>query len=370
MLNRVIIDLQALLHNLDQVRKLVGARTKIMGIVKSDAYGHGSLPVSLAFQKRGIDALGVAQLHEALELREGGVTCPVVVLSGIRTRADAEEVVRRKLIPVLFDIGSAEVLAEECRRRERKIAVHVKVDTGMGRLGVGPEEIGPFLRRISDLKALSVDGLMSHLSSADEADPGFTLTQLARFREAIETGRSQGFDLRCNHVANSAGIMAHRESFFHMVRPGIMLYGGRPSPEFVAPVPLRPAMQFVCRVLQIKELPDQVPVSYGRTYYTKGRRRIAVLSAGYGDGLPRSMSNRAKVLIREKTADVVGRVCMNLIMCDVTDVEGVLPGDEAVCLGGQGARCITGDDLAAWSETISYEVFCSIGQRNRREYVA
>jgi alanine racemase len=368
--NNLTIDLSALVYNLARVRSLIGQDIKIMGIVKSDAYGHGLLPVAQTLERNGIDCIGVAYLHEALEIRDEGISSPIVILCGIRTKEEAREVVDKDLTPVLFDMGVAEILARESEKQGKRTRIQVKVDTGMGRLGISQGEIVSFVSKIAALRGLDLEALTSHLSSADEYPGGFTEYQTETFKKAVETARSSGLPLPSNNLANSAGIMGHKQAHFDMVRPGIILYGGLPSPEFKSPFELRPAMRFQGRVLQIREFPHRTPISYGRTYYTEGPRRIAVLSAGYGDGLPRSMSNRGNVLIKGRKAPIVGRICMNLTMCDITGIKDIGPGDEAVFLGSQGDEIITGDDLARWAGTISYEVFCSIGRAHRKEYIS
>jgi alanine racemase len=368
--NSVRIDLSALVHNLGEIEKLTADHARIMGIVKSDAYGHGLLHVSRTLEESHIDCLGVAHLHEALELRQAGIRARIVLLCSIQTRDESRQAVENDLTPVLFDMNMAEVLAQESVRRGKVMPIHLKIDTGMGRLGIPHTEIAAALEKIKGHKGLKLEALASHLSCSDESEKGFTRTQIDHFRKSVALGRSLGFPLDLNHLANSGGIMNHRESHFEMVRPGIMLYGGLPSPEFQSPVSLRPAMHFTGKIIQIRELPANAPVSYGRTYYTKDRCRIAVLSAGYGDGLPRSMSNRGEVLIRGKRAPIVGTICMNLITCDVSHLEEVRPGDEVVFMGSQGDQAITADDIARWAGTISYEIFCSIGQRNPREYMS
>jgi len=367
--NRVTIDLSAVVHNLGQVRKLLRKQTKIMGVVKSDAYGHGLLPVSRILVNHGIDCLGVAHLHEAAELRDNGIQAPIILLCGIRTKAEACEVVDRNLIPTLFDLEAAEILARESAGMGKRTAVHLKVDTGMGRLGISHGEIEPFLKKIQGFHNLLVEGLMSHLSSADDPEREFTEHQIRNFARAIQVGRSMGLELPWNNLANSAGIMTYDEAQFGLVRPGIMLYGGLPSPGFISPVSLKGAMRFHGRILQIRHLPDGTPVSYGRTYYTRGPRCVAIVSAGYGDGLPRSISNRGSALVNGTRAPLLGTVCMNLTLCDITGLEGVRAGDEVVFLGSQGGETIRADDIALWAESISYEVLCSIGQRNRKEYL-
>ena len=367
--NTAVVDWTALAHNLNQARSLLRPAVKIMAVVKADAYGHGSASVSQAFARMGADCLGVAHLHEALELRKAGVSLPVCVLSGIRTREEARAVIEHELNPVSYDPAAAEVLARESVAMGKRAGIYGKVDTGMGRLGIPHTHIEPFLEKLGSLKSIELCGLMSHLSSADDPDRSFTDLQIRNFKGAIERARAKGFALPLNSLANSAGVMAYPESHFDMVRPGIMLYGGLPDPEFLSPVPLRPVMTFKAVVLQVRDMPQGVPVSYSRTYHTLGNERIAVLSAGYGDGLPRRLSNRGQVLIRGRRAPVVGRVCMNLTMVNVSALGEVRPGEEAVFLGCQEDACITGDEVARWAETISYEVFCSIGGRSARSYI-
>ncbi len=366
--NRVSIHLSALIHNLRQTRSLLNESARIMGIVKSDAYGHGLLPVSETLEKCNVDCLGVAHLHEALQLRENGIKLPIVILCGIQTRDECREVVKKDLIPVIFDPEIAETLAQESVRLGKSTDIQLKVDTGMGRLGIASEEISLFIRRIIDLKGLELKGLMSHLSSADEIKGNFTDIQIKRFQKVINIGRQMGLELPSNNLANSAGIMCHKKSQFDLARPGIMLYGGLPSPDFKAPVHLKPVMHFRGMILQVRDLPDQTPVSYGRTYHTKGPCRVAILSAGYGDGLPRNMSNRGNVIISGRKVPVIGKICMNLTICDITGLDDVASGDEVIFLGTQGREMITGDDIARCVDTISYDIFCSMGQRNKKEY--
>jgi alanine racemase len=367
--NTVTIDLSALIFNFGQIKSQIGRTTKIMGVVKSDAYGHGLVRVSRALEENGVDCLGVAHLDEAIKLREAGIRLSIVILTGVGSRDECNTVVKKDLTLVTYDPEVIDLLAQECGRMGKKAHVQLKIDTGMGRLGIPYTDVGPFLVKIRPLDNLIVEGLMSHLSSADDPKSDFTNKQVARFKTAINAAGSVGFKLSLNNLANSAGIVSFRESHFDMVRPGIMLYGGLPSPEFKSPIRLKPVMGFKGKVIQIRELPDRTPVSYGRTYYTDGPRRLAILSAGYGDGLPRSISNNGIVLIRGQRAPIVGRICMNLTCCDITDLLDAQKGDEVIFLGSQGKEGITGDDMAGWADTISYEIFCSIGQRcPEREY--
>jgi alanine racemase len=368
-MNHLRIDLSALAHNLRQVKAIVGEKTAVMGVVKADAYGHGLVDVAKTLERNRIHSLGVAHFHEAMELRNRGVSLPIVILCGIRSREEAGAAIRYDLIPTLFDAAALEALAAEAAKKRSLAKAYIKVDTGMGRLGLLPSELGTFLNHVTRFKTVRIEGMTSHLSSADEGNREFTETQIRSFRSAIETGRAMGLDLPLNNLANSAGLMRFKDAHFDMVRPGIMLYGGLPSPGFKPPVQLQAVMRFSGEVIQVRDFPGGAPVSYGRTYSTQGPTRIAVLSAGYGEGLLRTLSNKGSVLIQGKKAPITGRVCMNMTMVDVTGLREVRAGDEAVFLGTQEGETITADEMASWTGTISYEILCSAGQRNPKEYV-
>ena len=367
--NKVTIDLSALKYNLLKIRELVGQKTKIMGIVKSDAYGHGLVPVARELEKLHIDSLGVAYLSEAKELRADGIKTPVVILLGISSPQEAQRVVDYNLTPVVYDLDSARMLSEEGKKSGRSIKVYLKIDTGMGRLGIDFRETGPFLKQLMGMKGIEIEGLFSHLSSADQEDILFTKTQIKNFKEAISASQSLGLGLTMNNLANSAGIMRYKDAHFDLVRPGIMLYGGLPCPDFANPSPLRHLMTFCSFVAQVREVKHGTPISYGRTFFTDGSRKIAIISAGYGDGLSRSMSNRGQVLIHGQRARIIGRICMNLTIADVTPISGVKKGDRVCFLGRERGDTISADNMARWADTISYEIFCSIGSRNKREYI-
>jgi alanine racemase len=367
--NKLHIDLGALVHNLGEIRGCIGPDTKIMGVVKSDGYGHGMVPVSKALEKNGVYCLGVSFLREALFLREKRIGIPIVILCGIETEADAAAVIDNGLTPVVFDLDSAEKLDKAASKRGKRVKIHVKFDTGMGRLGVDYREAVSFLNRIKGFKFLEVEALMSHLSSADEEDQAFTKGQINRFRAVIDEARKIGPELKLNHLANSAGTVKYPDSHFDMVRPGIMLYGGFPSPGFRANINLRPVMGLKSHILQIRELENNTPVSYGRKYYTEGKRKIAIISAGYADGIPRALSNKGKVIINNAFAPIRGNLCMNMLACDITEVSGVKPGDECVIMGTEGINSITGDDIAGLCNTISYEIYLSMGKSLEREYI-
>ncbi len=360
--NRVEIERPALRHNLGQVRSIIGPGTAVTAVVKADAYGHGLVEAARTFEAAGAERLAVAHLVEAIELRGAGIKRPIVILCGILTREEAGAVAEHDLIPVLQEPAPAGILSDESLRRGKSTPVQLKIDTGMGRLGVPYNETGRFVDQVLPHKGVVAEGLLSHLSSADEPDRRFTELQIRRFKDAMETAGAAGINLEASSLANSAGTLNYAEAHFGMVRPGIVLYGGSPSPGLVPQVPLRPAMTLKARVLQVRDLPEGAPVSYGRTYTASGALRTAVVSAGYSDGLPRGLSNRGQVLIRGRKVPIIGRVCMNLTMADVTDLPDVRPGDEAVFLGRQGQAVLTGDEVAAACDTISYEIYCAFGK--------
>lgn len=367
--NRVIIDLNAIRHNFNVVKSLVKDGVSIMGVVKSDAYGHGMVEVSKTLMEEGVDFLGVAHVKEAIHLREAGVNRPIVLLCGFNTRDEAQEIIRHGIISVIYDMERAWILNNECEISREHADILIKVDTGMGRLGVMMDDAPEFLKGLLQFRRLKIKGIMSHFPSADEEDESFTREQIKRFEGIVRELRAMGSKMDMNSLSNSAGIMRYRGADFDVVRPGIMLYGGLPDPGFKAPVKLMPAMHLLGRVLQVKRLPSGHPVGYGRSYYTGGEERIAVLSVGYGDGIPRSISNKGEVIIKGRRYPIVGRVSMNLTMARINQNDDVKEGDEVVFLGAQGDEVITGDDMADWSDTISYEIYCSIGCGKDREYL-
>ncbi|OQY17443.1 MAG: alanine racemase [Desulfobacterium sp. 4572_20] len=367
--NNVTIDLSALKDNLIKIRELVGKKTKIMGIVKSDAYGHGLIPVARELEKNHIDSLAVDYLSEAIKLRNAGVNIPVVILLGIGTPQEAKKVAGYDLIPIIYDIESARILSEVGKRSGRAVKVYLKIDTGMGRLGIDFRETGLFVKQLKEMNGITIEGLFSHLSSADEQDTLFTNAQIENFKEAIYVSRRLGLKLTMNSLANSAGIMRYKKSHFDIVRPGIILYGGLPCPDFVNPPSLRHVMAFYSRVMQVRNVEHGTPISYGRAFFTDTSRKIAIISAGYANGLSRSLSNKGGLLIHGQKARIIGRVCMNLTIADVTGIKGVKKGDRVCFLGKEKGNAISSDDIARWADTISYEVLCSLGSRNDREYI-
>lgn len=352
------IDAAALRSNLVHVRSRIAPDTAVMAVVKANAYGHGAAICGPVLEKAGADWLAVATVGEAVELRAAGVHAPILVLTGASGR-DVATVHKYRLTVALLDADMARDIAAGARGTQ--IRVHLKVDTGMGRVGVLPEELGALIDAVRAAGAFVIDGVFSHFGNADDVRGEHCDVQLERFGQALRKLRSLGVDPPWVHLANSAATLSRREAHFSMVRPGIALYGIAP-PSTPAPE-LQPVMRLVTRVLQIRHLPAEYPVSYGQTFVTRRPSRIAVLPIGYADGYSRRLSNKAEVLVRGRRAPVVGRVCMDLTMIDVTDIEGVQAGDEVVLWGRQGDAGISVVEVAEWQDTVAYEVVNQLGKR-------
>jgi len=362
------IDLAALGHNCQQLRRRLVPGVKLLAVVKADAYGHGLVPAARTLAGAGADCLGVASLEEGLALREAGLGLPILLLMGI-IPPESERAVAAHLEVVLYRLDVAQALEASCRSQGRKARVHLKVDTGMGRLGLNPSEVLPFLAGVKNFSHLEVAGLISHLATADAADKAYAYGQLKEFQALLDAARERGWELPLSHLANSAALVDLPETHFALVRPGISLYGSPPAPGRSWGVDLKPVMSLRTQVIQRKRLPPGSCVSYSCTYTTSDWCDLAVLPVGYCNGYPRLLSNRGEVLIKGRRAPIRGRVCMNLTMVDVSHIPGVEVGEPVTLLGKDGGEVLTADDLAAWAETISYEIYCALGSANPRRYV-
>jgi len=365
---RAIVDLDAIAHNIRRIKALVGPEVRLMAVVKADAYGHGLVPVARAALRAGAEWLGVALPEEGTALRGAGIRAPILVL-GPTPPAQAEEVVAGGLDQMIHSVPLAEALSRAAGKARRRVAVHLKVDTGMGRVGVPVEEVGTLAGAIGRLPGLRLRGVMTHFAAADAPDTAHAREQLRRFHEALASPELRSVPSLLRHTANSAAAFALPEARLDMVRIGIALYGCPPSPKAPPPVPLRPALTLETRVAQMRWVPAGTTVSYGCTFVAPTRMRIATLPVGYGDGFPRALSNRGAVLLRGRRAPVVGRVCMDMVMVDVTGIPEVEEGDAVVLLGVQGTEAIPADSWAALADTISYEVLCGIAPRVPRLYI-
>jgi alanine racemase len=359
------IDLSAIEFNLRQVRDIVGPDVRICPAVKADAYGHGAVEVSRLLVESGVDMLSVAFIEEAIELRDAGIDVPIMLLQPAFIE-QIPEIVRYDVTPTVCDIAFARELSRQAAGKQK---VHLKVDTGMGRVGVQPETAPVFAAELAELPRIELEGIFTHFPSADEEDLSFTYRQIHQFVRIVEAVEATGVHIPLRHAANSAGILNCADSYFNMVRPGIMLYGLYDSPFVSREIELHQALTLESRVAFLKELPPGRTVGYGRTY-TAGRPTIvATVPIGYADGYNRRLSNRGHTLVRGARVPLIGRVCMDQIMLDVTDVPGVCVGDEVVLYGRQGGGEIPMEEIEEIVGTISYEIVCAISKRVPRVYV-
>ena len=366
------INLAALRHNYDIITRRVPKQCGVLAVVKADAYGHGFMDIALELESLGVTAYGVAFLAEGIQLRKSGIDRPILILGGIYPGQE-RKTVGFNLSTAVFTLAQAEALNDAARRLYRKAKVHVKVDTGMGRLGIASREAGAFFGALKELPHLELEGIFSHFASADELDEDgrrYTQQQIAAFSEALACARSAGFAPRYVHMANSAAALALELSFCNLIRPGITLYGVLPSADFQGMADLQPVMRLKSVVAMLKWVEPGTSISYGRRYTAGERRLIASVPIGYADGYCRALTNRGEALVRGQRARVAGTVCMDWIMLDVTGVAGVALGDEVTLLGPDPmGDCITAEELAEAAGTIPYEIFCGISKRVPRIYL-
>jgi len=356
------VDLDALRWNFRQIREKIGPEVRVLSVVKADAYGHGAREVARALAAAGSESFGVATLEEGVELRAAGIRSPILVLAGVYPE-QLGEFIQHRLTPAICETEAFKQLEKEARRRGVTLNFHLKVDTGMGRIGLPSAEVERWLPEMGQLESLKLEGLFSHFSQAENVEGSYTQSQLKAFQSVLKRLRSAGYNPPWVHLANSAAVITLPSAHFTMVRPGLMLYGAYPSPVMASQVALKPVLSWRTRVLQLKRVPEGSSISYGQIFVTQRESSIATLPVGYADGYPRLLSNRGEVLIRGQRAPVAGRICMDLTMVDVTDIRGVEQGDEVVLLGAQGKAAISADEMARWAETISYEIFTSISDR-------
>lgn len=359
------IDLGAAAANL-RIAKARAGQSAVIAVVKADAYGHGSVEVSEALMGAGADYLAVAFTGEAVKLREAGITAPILVLFD----PDLGDILEYDLIPVLSDRKTALAVAREAERRGKRIPVHIKVDTGMGRLGLTDGSALEILELATE-KGISVEGIMSHLSEADRADPSFTKLQLDAFNALKTELLQKGLEIKMFHIANSAAVMNIPEAHFDAVRPGLMLYGysscsGAKGSQSGT---LQPVMTAKARFISLRKLQAGTPISYARTFVTKRESLIGAVAVGYADGFSTRFSNNAEVLVKGKRVPVIGRVCMDVTMVDLTGLDDVNEDDEVVIIGKQGTESIGADELAKRIQTIPYEILTSLGSRAKRRYL-
>lgn len=362
------IDLSAIEQNIFNVKKLLKPETKLMIVIKADGYGHGAFPVAKVLDPVA-DAYGVAILEEGLTLRRIGIKKPILIL-GFTPEQQYQEMVEKDIMTAVFTYDMAEGIAEEAKRQKKTAKIHIKIDTGMGRIGFQPSEASiATIKRISALENLQIDGIFTHFAKADEKDKTYFEEQFAKYQWVCRRLSEEGVEIPVHHVANSASIMELPKAQLDMVRSGIITYGLYPSDEVDASLlALHPAMSMRATVSFVKQVPAGSGIGYGISYITKSPARIATVPVGYADGYSRALSNRGFVLIHGKRAPIVGRICMDQFMVDVTHIPDVCVGDVVTLLGKDGNAEISAEELSAWAGSFNYELICDVSKRVPRVY--
>lgn len=359
------VDLQALKRNYDRIKTFT--QSEIMPIVKADAYGHGALPMVQVLYEKGARRFGVATLDEALEIKSSFPDVSVMMIGAMPPEAPSI-IVREGIIPGVYGMDQAVALSEAAVHQGKTATIHLKVDTGMGRIGFRKEEFDQILR-IAELPNLFIEGIYTHFASSDSSDLTFAREQLKRFEEIYTKLQEKGINIPLRHASNSAGILQLPEAHFELVRAGIILYGLPPSKHVGKEYGFEPVLSWKTRVTHVKTIAAGETVSYGRTFRAAYATRVATVSAGYADGLRRSLSNQGEALVRGKRATMIGRVCMDQTMLDVTRIPQVEVGDVVTLIGPDGYERIDATEMASWLETINYEIVCGISKRVRRIYI-
>jgi alanine racemase len=355
------IDLNALAYNLKGIRNKVGRDVKVMAVVKANAYGHGIVEVARFLQQRAVEYFGVANAEEGVVLREAGITAPIHVFT-IPSTTQIPAFTSFGLEPTVGNETEARLLNMQARRSGKILNVHIKVDTGMNRIGVKPRDVSKLVKALNGLKQLEIKGVYTHFATADRRDKSFSKQQLALFHQSLDALCTAGIVPEVVHTAGSAGILDLPESYFSMVRPGIMMYGYYPSDETTESVRLKPVLSLKSRVSVVKWIEPGESVSYGRRFIANRRTRIATLPVGYADGYMRILTGQSSALIGGTVFPIVGTICMDQLMVDVGKSD-VRVGDEAVLIGRQGRKTITAWDLASKIGTIPYEICTNISSR-------
>ncbi len=363
----VEIDLGAIAHNYRLLKSNLPAGTKIMAAVKANAYGHGIVEVSKKLEDCGVDYLGVAGVDEALTLRKNLVKKPILNL-GVFLKSDIEAILENDIISTVTDLVLAKLLDTAARRLKKKARVHVKIDTGMGRLGIWHKEADEFILHLCSLKNLQVEGIYTHFPSAD-SDEDFTKSQITAFCSLVNKLEIRGVQIPIKHLANSMAVVGFSESHFNLVRPGLALYGLHPKDDLLGKIHLKPALSFKTRISFLKNVDKNRSISYGRTYITRRNTAIATIPVGYGDGYNRLLSNRGRCLIHGVFCPIVGVVCMDQTMIDIGKLKNVKIEDEVILIGSQEGKIIRVEDIAHLCRTIPYEVVCWISPRVPRLYL-
>jgi alanine racemase len=364
----VEVDLDRFQRNLEAIRAAAAGGCRVLLVVKADAYGHGATEIARHAVANGVSMLGVATLHEGIELRGAGITAPIVVLSPALL-SEVDEIIEHRLTPCVATPEFAVRLSDRCVAHQILSRIHVEVDTGMGRTGVSDGEAVAFLERLATLPNLVLEGVFTHFPDADRGETDFTEEQLRRYDAVLRELALRHIEVPLRHAANSAGILSVRDAHRDLIRPGILAYGVYPTMDVPRSIHVEGILAFKTRVVQVREHPPGRNVSYGRTFQTTRWTKVAVLPVGYGHGYPWSLGNRGDVLVRGQRAPIVGRVTMDLTMVDVTDIPDARLEDEVVLWGEQGEACLTLNEVAERAQTIPYDLLCGMGKRVVRLFV-
>jgi len=359
------VNLDALRNNFHAAKSLLGGK-KMLVVLKADAYGHGSKEVAECLAEEGVDMFGVASIEEGIELRKEGIRTPILILSP--TPYDGVEgIFEYSLTPTVTEPQFAKILTREAKKWGVRVKIHIEVDTGMGRTGFSMDEALDFIKDVKRNPHLDLEGIFTHFPAAD-SDREFTALQIRRFEKLLKRLSRAGVNPPLTHTANSAAFLNIRESWFDMIRPGLIIYGILPA-KTDENISLKPVLSLKTRVVNLRYLPKGTSISYNRTFTTKSDSMIAVLSVGYGDGYPRALSNKGEVLIKGRRAKIVGTVCMDLTMVDVNGFDNIKIDDEVTLIGEIGKERITVNEVASWADTIPYEITSRISPRVPRVYI-
>lgn len=353
------INLDAIAHNVKKIRQIVGKNTQIIAVVKANAYGHGAIEVSETLLENGVTMLGVGVIEEGIVLREAGIKAPILIC-GLTTNEQLESLVMYNLTATVCDLRAVRILSRIASEKKKKARIHVKIDTGMGRLGIPSEDTLNFVKKISLMENIEIEGIFTHFAATNEEDGNYTRKQFEKYKKALLELERGGINIPLKHVANSTTILNSYRFHLNAVRPGVIVYGLFPSPRTKQIVQLRPAAEFKTKIIFLKEVPAGKSIGYGRTYTTTKPTRIATLPVGYADGYSWLLSNKGEVLVRGERAPIMGRICMDLCMIDVTHIGGVQTGDEIVLWGKQGSEMISAEEVAQKIGSIVYEVICMV----------
>ncbi len=360
------IDLKKYKNNLLAVKNYLPQKVKLMAIVKANAYGHGAVEIAKAAENTGAEYLGVASLGEALELRSASIKLPILILSETN-HAHLERVIDANLTQTIYTFEEAQILSDICQNKKKRVKIHIKIDTDMSRVWVLPEKALELTTKITKLPNIEIEGVFTHFSNADDKNNEFTNIQFSKYMKIVDEIKKLGIKIPLLHAANSAAMINFPQTILDMVRVGICLYGLKPTENNECSLKIEPVLSFKTKVIYIKEVPPNTPISYGSSYFTKTKTKIATIPVGYADGLSRKLSNKGNVIIKGKKYPIVGNVTMDMTMVDVGS-DKIEIGDEVIIIGKDGNVEINAWDVAKQDNTIAYEVVCGIGKRVPRFY--